>query len=133
MTIVLYTTDTILKTVKESVSTLTLNFHQVFIYIMKNKFFHCNQIKSKSLPDATSISLATPQNHIQTSEELQQPTCAFFVKTAESILDDILGVCARQFLSKHGEKHGEVDSSRSLIDHGLQVLVIHILTCQRTE
>lgn len=31
-----------------------------------------------------------------------------------------------QLLSKHGEEDGEVDGAAGLLDHGLQLLVLHI-------
>lgn len=31
-----------------------------------------------------------------------------------------------QLLSKHGEEDGEVDGAAGLLDHGLQLLILHI-------
>ena len=49
------------------------------------------------------------------------------VKAPEGVLDDVLWVSSLQPLSKHGEEHGEVDWTRRLVHHVLQVLVTGVL------
>lgn len=47
------------------------------------------------------------------------PTWVFLVEAGEGVFDDILWVCAVEFLPKHGEEHGEVDGTRRLPHHPL--------------
>jgi len=35
-------------------------------------------------------------------------------------------VLTLQLLSKHGEEDGEVDGATGLLDHGLQLLILHV-------
>lgn len=57
----------------------------------------------------------------------RQDASVILIKAAEGILDDVLGIGALQALSEQGEEHGEIDGTRSLVHHGLQVLVSGIL------
>ena len=39
-----------------------------------------------------------------------------------------------QLLAEHGEEDGEVDGAAGLLDHGLQLLVLHVdLACRARE
>merc|ERR1719384_1047192 len=49
------------------------------------------------------------------------------IEATEGILDDILRVCALQSLAKQGEEHGEVDWTRGLVHHCLQVILRWVL------
>jgi len=49
------------------------------------------------------------------------------IETTEGILDDVLRVCALQSLTKQGEEHGEVDWTRGLVHHRLQVILGGVL------
>ena len=50
-----------------------------------------------------------------------------FVKAAKCILDDILGIGALEPLAEHGQEHGEVDGSWSLVHHALEIVIGGIL------
>ena len=49
------------------------------------------------------------------------------VKAAKCILDDILGIGALEPLAEHGQEHGEVDGSWSLVHHALEIVIGGIL------
>lgn len=55
-------------------------------------------------------------------------TRSFFVEAGKRISDDVLGVCAVEALSKHGKEHCEVDGTRSLAHHALQIFIRWVLT-----
>ena len=57
---------------------------------------------------------------------------AALVEACKGVLDDIFRVRAVQLLAKHGQEHGEVDGSRSLLHHALQVGICGVLTCKTT-
>lgn len=50
-------------------------------------------------------------------------TGALLIEAGKGVPDDVLGVGAIESLSEHGQEHGEVDGSRGLTHHALQVLV----------
>merc|ERR1719400_955267 len=49
------------------------------------------------------------------------------IEATEGILDYVLRVCALQPLAKQGEEHGEVDWTRGLVHHRLQVILSGVL------
>ena len=55
-------------------------------------------------------------------------TRSLLVKACKGVAYDVLWVCAVESLSEHGEEHGEVDGSRSLAHHALQVLIRGVFT-----
>lgn len=59
-------------------------------------------------------------------------TRSLLVETGEGVADDVLWVGAVEPLPKHGEEHGEVDGTRSLRHHPLQVLIRRVLACEHT-
>jgi len=50
------------------------------------------------------------------------------VKAGESVSNDVFRIGSLQPLSKQGEKHGEVDGTRSLVHHLVQVLITDLLS-----
>lgn len=58
-------------------------------------------------------------------------TCSFFVEAGKCVSDHILGVCTVELLSKHGEKHGEINWPGSFVHHGLQIFFSWIFSCLR--
>jgi len=60
-------------------------------------------------------------------------TGALLVEAGEGVADHVLGVGPVQLLPEHGEEHGEVDGSRGLGHHGLQVAVRRVLTWGHTD
>lgn len=57
-----------------------------------------------------------------------QLTSALLIKAGKSVADHILRISAVQLLSKHGQKHGEVDRAWRFVHHCLQVVICGILT-----
>lgn len=61
-------------------------------------------------------------------QDIYVHTSSLFIKTGKGIADHILRISPIQFLSKHGQKHGEVDRAWGFIHHSLQVFLCGILT-----
>ena len=58
-------------------------------------------------------------------------TCVFIVEACEGVDDDVLGVSAAELVAEQREEHGEVDWTRRLLDHCVQLLVGWVLAERR--
>ena len=58
-------------------------------------------------------------------------TCVFVVEACEGVDDDVLGVSATELVAEQREEHGEVDRTRRLLDHRVQLLVGRVLPERR--
>merc|ERR1712123_500342 len=98
------------------------------LYIVKHP------VLDRSLPEHfIKIIIGEPVSN--SGQKLPQPVLMnqaniILVKTSKGILDNLFWVSPLQPLPKHSEEHGEVDGSRGLIHHGLQVLFSRILQNQ---
>jgi len=57
----------------------------------------------------------------------------FVIEAGKGVPNDVFRISAVETLAKQCEEHGEVDGSRGLGDHPLQVVVGRILTWRRRE
>lgn len=58
---------------------------------------------------------------------LRDESAVFLVEAPEGILDHVLGIRTLQTFTEEGQEHGEIDGTRGLIHHALQVVVRWIL------
>ena len=54
-------------------------------------------------------------------------TCVVFVEASKGVFNDVFRIRALQPFAKQGQKHREIDVTRCLVHHFVQVFITHLL------